>query len=315
MGRSTTSRSLQTTHSFLSQSLHSYQSTALKMKFFATCAALAALPIAFAAPSTGKSCPVAKPKPGHGKGDLKDFPFCFTSTYQIVATPDQVVNANNTATPGESGAIGYYNYGIQSEMDLICWHITLKGVIGPYQSPARTATHIRQANKGMNGPPRIAFPNPEPADTGADTVKVSMGCMVGPFTTGVLANGTDTGAGFTVKQIEENPSNFFTDAHTTTYVAGVVRGQMASKCVCVCRTCWKRGRFMPSYNSSRGRRSFLVHNSNYGLMGLMVHHPSSNRNVLFTSLVHEHGKEAFLHLKKSHVCPEKRESRRDKQRS
>merc|ERR1712098_533237 len=165
MGRSTTSRSLQTTHSFLSQSLHSYQSTALKMKFFATCAALAALPIAFAAPSTGKSCPVAKPKPGHGKGDLKDFPFCFTSTYQIVATPDQVVNANNTATPG-------------------------------------------------------------PADTGADTVKVSMGCMVGPFTTGVLANGTDTGAGFTVKQIEENPSNFFTDAHTTTYVAGVVRGQM-----------------------------------------------------------------------------------------
>merc|ERR1712000_559664 len=175
MGRSTTSRSLQTTHSFLSQSLHSYQSTALKMKFFATCAALAALPIAFAAPSTGKSCPVAKPKPGHGKGDLKDFPFCFTSTYQ---------------------------------------------------SPARTATHTHQANKGMNGPPRIAFPNPEPADTGADTVKVSMGCMVGPFTTGVLANGTDTGAGFTVKQIEENPSNFFTDAHTTTYVAGVVRGQM-----------------------------------------------------------------------------------------
>merc|ERR1712000_451443 len=262
MGRSTTSRSLQTTHSFLSQSLHSYQSTALKMKFFATCAALAALPIAFAAPSTGKSCPVAKPKPGHGKGDLKDFPFCFTSTYQIVATPDQVVNANNTATPGEPGAIGYYNYGIQSEMDLICWHITLKGVTGPYQSPARTATHIHQANKGMNGPPRIAFPNPEPADTGADT-----------------------GAGFTVKQIEENPSNFFTDAHTTTYVAGVVRGRWTSKCVCVCRTCWKRGRFMPSYNSSRGRRSFLVHNSNYGLMGLMVHHPSSNRNVLFTSLV------------------------------
>merc|ERR1712000_212811 len=208
MGRSTTSRSLQTTHSFLSQSLHSYQSTALKMKFFATCAALAALPIAFAAPSTGKSCPVAKPKPGHGKGDLKDFPFCFTSTYQIVATPDQVVNANNTATPGEPGAIGYYNYGIQSEMDLICWHITLKGVTGPYQSPARTATHIHQANKGMNGPPRIAFPNPEPADTGADT-----------------------GAGFTVKQIEENPSNFFTDAHTTTYVAGVVRGQITKKVV------------------------------------------------------------------------------------
>lgn len=61
------------------------------------------------------------PKPGPGKGDLKDFPFCFTSTYQIIATPDQVVNANITATPGEFGAIGYYNYSIQSDMDMIRW--------------------------------------------------------------------------------------------------------------------------------------------------------------------------------------------------
>merc|ERR1711939_411112 len=265
----TWSRSLQTTHSFLSQSLHSYQSTALKMKFFATCAALAALPIAFAAPSTGKSCPVAKPKPGHGKGDLKDFPFCFTSTYQIVATPDQVVNANNTATPGEPGAIGYYNYGIQSEMDLICWHITLKGVTGPYQSPVSLSP--------TPSPPTLAA---TPSSRSRRTHPTSSPMRTPP---------------------------------PTWPVSCVVR--WTSKCVCVCRTCWKRGRFMPSYNSSRGRRSFLVHNSNYGLMGLMVHHPSSNRNVLFTSLVHEHAKEAFLHLKKSHVCPEKRESRRDKQRS
>lgn len=53
-----------------------------------------------------------------------------------------------------------------------------------------------------------------------------MGCMVGPFETGVIQEGKDTGTGFTVKQIEEDPSNFFTDAHTTSYVAGVVRGQM-----------------------------------------------------------------------------------------
>ena len=50
--------------------------------------------------------------------------------------------------------------------------------------------------------------------------------MVGPFTTGVLANGTDTGTGFRVAQIEANPANFFTDAHTTSFVAGVVRGQL-----------------------------------------------------------------------------------------
>jgi hypothetical protein len=86
---------------------------------------------------------------GGGKGDKewkdfkdypKGFPFKFTSIYQVTATPDQVVNANNTLTPGEPGAVGYYNYGINSELDLICWYITLKGVTGPYQSPARTAT-------------------------------------------------------------------------------------------------------------------------------------------------------------------------------
>lgn len=197
------------------------------MKFLATLGALAALSsVAVAAPKSGKVCHIVKPKPGDDKPDLKEFPFCFTSTYQIVATPDQVVNANNTLTPGEEGAIGYFNYGIQSEMDLICWHITLKGVTGPYQSPALTATHIHEAEKGKAGPPRLAFPNPEPANSGPETIKVSQGCMTGPFKTGVLANGVDTGEGFTVKEIEENPAGFFTDSHTVKSVAGVVRGQM-----------------------------------------------------------------------------------------
>ena len=214
------------------------------MKFFATVSAVAALSsLAVAAPGS-KSCPVKNPKPGPGKGELKDFPWCFTSTYEIIATPEQVVNTNNTATPGEGGAVGYYNYGIQSELDLICWvsilrhfpqpffqlthfqHITLKGVTGPYQSPAITATHIHEAVKGRSGPPRIAFPNPEPANTGPEVVKVSMGCKTGPFLTGIIVNGTDTGVGFMVKEIEENPAGFFTDAHTVKFTAGVVRGQL-----------------------------------------------------------------------------------------
>lgn len=80
------------------------------MKFTSTIAALAAITsVAYAAPNGGgKSCPKKEPKWQDNKMSLKDFPFCFTSTYQIVATPDQVVNANNTATPGEQGAIGYY---------------------------------------------------------------------------------------------------------------------------------------------------------------------------------------------------------------
>ena len=48
-------------------------------------------------------------------------PFTFTSTYNLIATPDKVINAENATAPGETGAIGYYNYGINSELDIICY--------------------------------------------------------------------------------------------------------------------------------------------------------------------------------------------------
>lgn len=102
-------------------------------------------------------------------------------------------------------------------------NITLLGVTGAYQSTAKTATHIHEAPFGSTGPPRIALPNP----IGDDQLRRSMGCMTGPFTTGILANGVDTGTGFTLAQIEANPAGFFTDAHTAMFVPGVVRGQLA----------------------------------------------------------------------------------------
>jgi len=102
-------------------------------------------------------------------------------------------------------------------------NITLLNVAGGYQSPARTATHIHQAARGASGPPRLAFPNP----IGDDKRRVSVGCLTGPFTTGLMMNGADTGAGFKVKQIEQNPAGFFADSHTTLFSLGVVRGQLA----------------------------------------------------------------------------------------
>jgi hypothetical protein len=101
------------------------------------------------------------------------------------------------------------------------------GVTGAYRSPALTATHIHEAVKGASGPPRLAFPNPSPVSDDPSVVRRSVGCMTGPFLTGVLSNGTDTGVGFMVKEIEENPAGFFTDSHTVKYVPGAVRGQLA----------------------------------------------------------------------------------------
>ena len=95
---------------------------------------------------------------------------------------------------------------------------------GPYQSPARTATHIHQGARGASGPPKVVFPDP----VGDDRQRHSLGCMTGPFTTGVKVPGSsaDQGDGFTLAQLEANPAGFYVDAHTKAYVPGVVRGQV-----------------------------------------------------------------------------------------
>jgi hypothetical protein len=170
----------------------------------------------------------ATPTKSHDKG--KDYrpggPFRFTSTYSVVATPDQVVNGT-TPTGGLAGAIGYYNLGFNSVENIVCYNITLFGFQGNYSSPAATATHLHQAARGASGPPRLAFPNPVLDHPGEPLGRRrSLGCLVGPFTTGLLANGVDTGVGFNVSQIEKDPAAFMVDVHSSLAVPGAVRGQL-----------------------------------------------------------------------------------------
>lgn len=104
-------------------------------------------------------------------------PFTFTSTFHIEATPDQVVNGTTDPKPtgGLPGTFATYDFGINSDIDLICYNIKLVGFRGEYQSMARTSTHVHEAAKGKNGPPRLAFPNP----TGDGNERFSFGCMQG----------------------------------------------------------------------------------------------------------------------------------------
>ncbi|KAF3033269.1 hypothetical protein E8E12_004297 [Didymella heteroderae] len=149
--------------------------------------------------------------------------FYFDAEYIVKATPDQVINTTQIPAPGEPGAKGLFKYGINIADNTICYNITLSGVTGEYQSLALTSTHIHEAPKGRSGPPRIALPNPGPI---TDDRRISVGCLTGPFKTGILANGVDTGDGFHVRQIVANPAGFFTDTHTRKYVPGAVRGQL-----------------------------------------------------------------------------------------
>lgn len=152
-------------------------------------------------------------------------PSTFTSMYAVSATPDTIVNNDGQAVPGQPGATGEFNFRINSDDEIICYDITLRGVTGEYQSPAKTATHIHEAALGKPGPPRLAFPNPE----GDGDVRTSSGCLQGPFTTGLEGpNGQDTATGFSLKQIEANPAGFTGDTHTADFAAGTVRGQLAA---------------------------------------------------------------------------------------
>lgn len=162
--------------------------------------------------------------PAHAETEVPE-PSSFTSAFTVMATPDQVVNADGVATPGQDGATGTFTFRINSELEVICYDITLDGVSGDYESPAKTATHIHQAQAGQPGPPRIAFPNPAPIGDGPRT---SSGCLQGPFTTGVMVDGVDTGTDFSLSQIEDDPSAFSADSHTAASPAGVVRGQLTS---------------------------------------------------------------------------------------
>ncbi|MEY2849699.1 MAG: hypothetical protein RI885_2366 [Actinomycetota bacterium] len=151
-------------------------------------------------------------------------PATFTSAFTVMATPDQVVNPDGVVTPGTADATGTFDFRINSDSNIICYDITLTGVSGDYMSPAKTATHIHQAAAGKAGPPRIAFPNPSPIGDGPRT---SSGCLQGPFTTGVLANGVDTGEGFTLAQLEADAASFAADSHSVANPAGIVRGQLS----------------------------------------------------------------------------------------
>lgn len=161
--------------------------------------------------------------PAHAETEVAE-PDSFTSAFTVMATPDQVINNDGVATPGEPGATGTFTFRVNSDLEIICYDITLEGVTGEYESPAKTATHIHEAALGQPGPPRIAFPDPTPVGDGPRT---SSGCLQGPFTTGILVDGVDTGEGFSLAQIEANPAGFTGDTHTADYAAGAVRGQLS----------------------------------------------------------------------------------------
>ena len=108
--------------------------------------------IAFAA--AAQASPVAKGLEVRGEEWKADGPFYFTSTYSVIASPNQVVDSENEYTGGLEGCTGLFNYGINVLENVICYNITIDGFTGEYESPANSATHIHEGAVGQAGPPR-----------------------------------------------------------------------------------------------------------------------------------------------------------------
>ena len=151
-------------------------------------------------------------------------PPTFTSTLTSSLTPDQVVDDAGKPVPGQPGASGTVTLKVNSQMNVVCYDITLTGVTQPYESSARTATHLQEGKPGESGYPRMVFPDPQGPPGGPLTSK---GCLQGPFTTGVVLARGDTGRGFTLAMLERNPAEWFLDVHTKQFRTGAVRGQLA----------------------------------------------------------------------------------------
>lgn len=156
-----------------------------------------------------------------------DEPDSFTSMYSVVADSAQVPDG------GQDGAMGTFNLRVNSDEDILCYEISLNGVDpGPTAEPAPggmpasaalTATHLHEGLTGVAGPPRIVVDDP-----GGDADPLtSEGCVQGPFQTGVLNDmDVDQGEGFTLAELEADPSEYYVDVHTVDFVPGAIRGQL-----------------------------------------------------------------------------------------
>lgn len=156
--------------------------------------------------------------------NIANEPDSFTSTFTVLATPDQVVGQNGII-PGQPCASAVFTLRINSELDILCYNVTTFQLHPPYKSAARTATHIHQEKTGLTGPPRIALKNPD-VELG-NGYRSSAECIRAPFVTGINStDGIDTGSAskFVLKSIEANPSDFAVDIHTCACISGAVRG-------------------------------------------------------------------------------------------
>jgi hypothetical protein len=111
-----------------------------------------------------------------------------TTEFTVQGDPAQVPDEEGGGNPDASAT---FDLQLFPDEEVICFDICARGVTPPYESPATTATHIHEGDRGVVGPPVVVFPDPQPRDPDFDGPRTSSGCLPGElaFQTGV--NGDD----------------------------------------------------------------------------------------------------------------------------
>ena len=111
-------------------------------------------------------------------------------------TPQAECNALGTCGLGQPGAAGTTALRLNSGQEEICFKTETTGLTAPV-----VGAHIHRAPAGRSGP--IVVPL---------TPSVGEGCVFAPREL--------------IKEIRQNPENFYVNVHTATFPAGAVRGQL-----------------------------------------------------------------------------------------
>ena len=115
------------------------------------------------------------------------------------------LNGPNEVTPGDPDGTGTMHLTLNQGQGEICWDLDVSDIESP------TRAHIHDGEAGVNGPVVVFFfdlviPNPIPV--------ASDGCV----------DGVDADL---IKDIRQNPQDYYINVHNDEYPAGAIRGQLS----------------------------------------------------------------------------------------
>ena len=115
------------------------------------------------------------------------------------------LNGPNEVTPGDPDGTGTMHLTLNQGQGEICWDLDVADIASP------TRAHIHSAPAGANGPIEVFFFDlviPDPIPVAFD------GCV----------EGVDADL---IKDIRQNPQNYYINVHNAEYPAGAIRGQLS----------------------------------------------------------------------------------------